>query len=145
MTRPSLPSISACRYRTIVADPPWDVRRLSSPGNAAFGDKVGGIKSIALSYQTMPVDEIAALPIGVMAADDAHLYIWTINTFIEDTYLIARAWGFTPKTGGSGLAGGTRPSPTPSRTSLSKSRPVRISNSSPVVTGSAGTRGAMNP
>jgi N6-adenosine-specific RNA methylase IME4 len=86
------------RYRTIVADPPWDVRRLSSPGAKAFGTQAGTIKSVRLEYPTMPVDEIAALPIKAMAAADAHLYIWTINAFIEDTYLIARAWGFTPKT-----------------------------------------------
>jgi N6-adenosine-specific RNA methylase IME4 len=86
------------RYRTIVADPPWDLKRLSSPGAKGFGTQEGTIKSVRLPYPTMQVDEIAALPVNAMAADDAHLYIWTVNAFIEETYDIARAWGFTPKT-----------------------------------------------
>jgi N6-adenosine-specific RNA methylase IME4 len=86
------------RYRTIVADPPWDVRRLSSPGAKGFGTQAGTIKSVALPYPTMTVSEIAALPVRALADDDAHLYVWTINALIEDTYRIARAWGFEPKT-----------------------------------------------
>ncbi len=31
-------------------------------------------------------------------ARDAHLYLWTINAYIEDAYWIARAWGFEPST-----------------------------------------------
>jgi N6-adenosine-specific RNA methylase IME4 len=32
------------------------------------------------------------------ADDDAHLYLWTINRYIEDAYTVARAWGFKPST-----------------------------------------------
>lgn len=49
-----------------------------------------------LQYPTMTVEEICALKIP--AADDSHLYIWTINRYIEDTYRVARAWGFQPST-----------------------------------------------
>jgi N6-adenosine-specific RNA methylase IME4 len=86
------------RYRTIVADPPWAVQRLSSPGAKAFGAHTETIKSVRLEYPTMSVAEIAALPVRALAADDAHLYVWTINTFLEATYAIARAWGFEPRT-----------------------------------------------
>jgi N6-adenosine-specific RNA methylase IME4 len=44
----------------------------------------------------MSVDEIAALPIRELAEKRAHLYLWTINKYIEDTYEIARLWGFRP-------------------------------------------------
>ncbi len=78
------------KYRTIVADPPWDVkagpRSLHDPGE----------RSRSLSYPTMTVDEIASL--SVPAANDAHLYLWTINSYVEASYDIARAWGFTPST-----------------------------------------------
>ena len=46
----------------------------------------------------MTVDEIAAMPVSGVAAKDAHLYVWTINAYLEQTYAIARAWGFAPST-----------------------------------------------
>ncbi len=83
-------------FRCVVSDPPWQVNRLESPGNVAFGTQGRVLKSVELEYPTMSVAEIAALQ--VPAADDAHLYIWTINSYIEATYDIARAWGFEPST-----------------------------------------------
>ena len=83
-------------FRCIVADPPWQVNRLESPGNIPFGSNGNVLKSIPLEYPTMSVEEIAALK--VPADKDAHLYIWTINSYIEATYDIARAWGFEPST-----------------------------------------------
>jgi N6-adenosine-specific RNA methylase IME4 len=46
----------------------------------------------------MSVEEIAALPVRELAAKRAHLYIWTINAYVEETYEIARLWGFKPST-----------------------------------------------
>ena len=34
------------------------------------------------------------LPVKGMADKNAHLYLWTINRYIEDAYRVARAWGF---------------------------------------------------
>jgi N6-adenosine-specific RNA methylase IME4 len=87
---------SGYAFSCVVADPPWKVNRLESPGNVAFGTQGRVLKSVLLEYPTMSVEEIAALK--VPAAKDAHLYIWTINSYIEDTYAIARAWGFEPST-----------------------------------------------
>lgn len=87
---------SGYAFSCVVADPPWKVNRLESPGSKAFGTQDGTLRSIPLEYPTMTVEEIAALK--VPAAKDAHLYIWTINSYIEDTYAIARAWGFEPST-----------------------------------------------
>jgi N6-adenosine-specific RNA methylase IME4 len=44
----------------------------------------------------MSVAAIAALPVGDMAEDDAHLYLWTTNAYLEAAYGVARAWGFKP-------------------------------------------------
>jgi N6-adenosine-specific RNA methylase IME4 len=87
------------KYNCIVADPPWDLqmggKRTFSPACGTEGwNKVETIKEI--EYPTMTLEEIAAL--RVPAADDAHLYIWTINRYIEATYQIARSWGFEPST-----------------------------------------------
>lgn len=85
-------------YRTVVADPPWNVKRLASPGAKAFGTQDGPLRSVELPYRTMSLQAIKDLPVGDMAARDAHLYVWTINKYVEATYDIARAWGFVPKT-----------------------------------------------
>ncbi len=42
----------------------------------------------------MSVSEIAAMK--VPADNDAHLYLWTINKYVEDAYAVARNWGFKP-------------------------------------------------
>lgn len=84
-------------FSCIVADPPWEVKRIEP--TARWGreaeTKVG---SVALEYPTMSKYEIAAMPVRRLAARDAHLYLWTINAYVEDAYWIARAWGFTPST-----------------------------------------------
>lgn len=78
------------KYRTIVADPPWDV----AAGPRSLHD--AGERTRPLGYPTMTVAEIAELVFPVAA--DAHLYLWTINRYVEDAYGVARAWGFQPST-----------------------------------------------
>lgn len=78
------------KYRTIVADPPWEVR--AGPDWASSGC------SRPLTYPTMSVSEIAGLPVRDLAARGAHLYLWTINAYIVEAYEIAWAWGFRPST-----------------------------------------------
>ncbi len=84
------------RYRTIVADPPWPYTGEGAPGAAS--PKINGelSKSAALPYGTMTIAALCAMQ--PPAEDDAHLYLWTTNAFMDAGYLIARAWGFEPKT-----------------------------------------------
>lgn len=79
-------------FRTVVADPPWEIKA----GPRSLHD--AHEKSRELKYPTLNKYEIAALPVRRMAAKDAHLYLWTINAYVEDAYWIARAWGFEPRT-----------------------------------------------
>lgn len=88
------------RYRTIVADPPWEfpdygARTLSTEGYWAERH-IGHAKPIP--YRRMALDEIKALPVADLAERDAHLYLWTVNRHVEAAYNVARAWGFTPST-----------------------------------------------
>lgn len=82
-------------YRTIVADPPWDITR---PSNYSWRKGNASGKRMELPYATMTTPEISALPVHEMSASDAHLYIWTVNARIEDAYTVARMWGFKPLT-----------------------------------------------
>jgi N6-adenosine-specific RNA methylase IME4 len=78
------------KYRTIVADPPWEVG--AGPGWNPNG------QSRALPYPIMTVEAIASIPIQKVIEAEAHLYLWTINAYIEAAYTIARRWGFKPST-----------------------------------------------
>ena len=86
-------------YRTIVADPPWqkpDTGPHTYTPNG-FWDKAGaGMagKACVTPYRQMTLAEIEALPVGDLAEQDAHLYVWTFGPYVEATYRIVRAWGF---------------------------------------------------
>jgi N6-adenosine-specific RNA methylase IME4 len=78
-------SSRAMKFGCIYADPPWQYSNQGTRG--ATGDHYAG----------MSVDEIAALPIRELAADNAHLHFWTTNAFLFDSHRIMEAWGFTYK------------------------------------------------
>lgn len=90
-------------YRTVVADPPWLYYDVEGPRISAerrpqsWAGPTGGAGSAA-RYGSMALDDIAAMPVRQVAAREAHLYLWTTNSFICEAHDIARAWGFTPKT-----------------------------------------------
>lgn len=84
------------RYRTIVADPPWDVKAGPLTGRAGFADAKGA--SRPLPYPSMSIAELHGLSVGRLAEDDAHLYLWTINRYVPAAYGLAEAWGFKPST-----------------------------------------------
>lgn len=78
------------KYKTIVADPPWAYKNRMR-GNMTKGE----MRSVDFNeYPTMSVDDIAALPVRELAEDDAHLYLWTTQTFLRDSYRVLDAWGF---------------------------------------------------
>ncbi|MEJ7786662.1 MAG: MT-A70 family methyltransferase [Solirubrobacteraceae bacterium] len=89
--RPETKPLPEGRYSLIVADPPW---RLDT-GPDAFGT-TGERGHDDLAYEQMSVADIEALPVADRAADDAHLYLWTTNRYVEAAYSVARAWGFKP-------------------------------------------------
>jgi len=90
------------KYRTIVADPPWDHSdgtglSLAGGGGLVCGERWSGkTRTTSTPYPCMTLDEIAALPVSALSDRDAHLYLWTTNRFLRDSYGIAEAWGFTP-------------------------------------------------
>lgn len=81
-------------YRTIIADPPWDVMAGPLNGREGFGDATGASRPLA--YPSMTVEQIKALQ--VPSADDAHLYLWTTNGYLQHAFDVARAWGFAYST-----------------------------------------------
>jgi N6-adenosine-specific RNA methylase IME4 len=47
-----------------------------------------------LPYPTMTMEELLRLPVCQLADDDCHLWLWTTNQFLEDGFILMRAWGF---------------------------------------------------
>lgn len=89
------------KYHTIVADPPWQT--MAGPLRRGVGwkwkfDGEADETSQPLDYASMTVEQIAALPVADLAAEDASLYLWTTNGYVEQAYGVARAWGFKPST-----------------------------------------------
>ena len=72
------------RYATVVIDPPW-----SMPPT--------GVAQMNIHYKTMSLEEIAALPIADVLAEDAWLFCWTINRFVAESIEIVRGWGLEYK------------------------------------------------
>lgn len=92
------------KYRTIVADPPWDYAGKTLPWRSTSKP----------TYKLMPLDKIRALPVADLASGDAHLYLWAVLPMMREAYGVVEAWGFTPETmltwckPGPGLGGGWR-------------------------------------
>lgn len=81
------------KFRCIVADPPWPMVR--SQGTLYPGaTDTPPLKTVALDYPVMTVSEIASLPVRELAEDDSHLYLWTTQSFLRQTYDVLDAWGF---------------------------------------------------
>ena len=64
----------------------------------AGGAYKAGERGAAAQYDCMTLDQIAALPVADWAEDNAHLYLWVTNAFIEAGFNLMREWGFTYKT-----------------------------------------------
>jgi N6-adenosine-specific RNA methylase IME4 len=73
---------SGHKFQTIYVDPPWKYRNRASRGAAEK------------HYNTMTVEEIAALPVGRLAGEKGHLWLWTTNAFLFKCPRLFEAWGF---------------------------------------------------
>ena len=73
---------SGRKFGTIYADPPW------------LYDNQGTRASTGNHYDGLTVEQLCALPVGDLVADDAHLHLWTTNGFLFDCPRIFDAWGF---------------------------------------------------
>ncbi len=82
------------KYRTIVADPPWDHSDGFVTCSHTPGKWIGPARGYSLPYAAMSLEAIAELPVSDLAGRDARLFLWTTNRFIEDAFDIIRAWRF---------------------------------------------------
>ena len=75
------------KYQIIYADPPWTYR-----------DKChSGQRGVEYKYPTMTLEDIKALPVQDIAADNCLLALWWVNPQPEAAIAVCQAWGFTLK------------------------------------------------
>lgn len=55
-------------------------------------------RAAAMHYDVMTLDQIKALPVGDLFADDAVLFMWVIQAMLPEALELINAYGFTYKT-----------------------------------------------
>lgn len=77
-------------FAAIVADPPWHFRARTA---LQVGNWVSR-RDAEKHYPVMGLDDIKALPVRELAADDAHLFLWTTGPCLRQSFEVIEAWGF---------------------------------------------------
>ena len=75
---------TARRYKTLLADPPWDINQSGNYGASNH-------------YDLMTLDQIKAMPIQDLAEENSHCWLWVTNGTLRYGYDVLEAWGFTPR------------------------------------------------
>jgi N6-adenosine-specific RNA methylase IME4 len=83
LTRPS--PIKMKRYNIIYADPAWHYEWNKS-------------NKRAITYSTMSVEDICALPVSDLAEKDCALFMWATFPKMREAFEVIEAWGFEYKT-----------------------------------------------
>jgi N6-adenosine-specific RNA methylase IME4 len=74
------PRRTPATFRTILADPPWELHQQRGAGKY---------------YDLMSLERIKAMPVNSLADENAHLWLWVTNATLREGYDVAEAWGFT--------------------------------------------------
>lgn len=74
-------------FACILADPPWAFR--------TYGGADAVPTLAADPYSTMTLDEMKALPVADITANDCLLIMWVVSSHVPQAFELAEAWGFT--------------------------------------------------
>ncbi len=83
-------SLKDRKFGTVLADPPW-----------RFANRTGKVAPEhrrLLRYRTLSFEEIQALPVANLMADQSHCYLWVPNALLPYGLATLKAWGFEYKT-----------------------------------------------
>lgn len=78
-------------FRTILADPPWKFLNFSAAGED---------KNPTAHYDCMTMDEMRAMPVERLAAQNSALFMWATFPMLREGLDLMDAWGFDYRTGG---------------------------------------------
>jgi N6-adenosine-specific RNA methylase IME4 len=77
------------KFAVIYPDPSWPFETYSEKGKQRSAER---------HYDTMSLDQIKALPVQALAADDCALLLWVTWPGLHDAVDVIRAWGFEYRT-----------------------------------------------
>lgn len=80
------------KYNIIYADPPWTFKTYSDKGKEQ--------KSAECHYKCMTIEDIYALPVDKLAAENCVLFLWVTFPLLQEGLETIRRWGFEYKTCG---------------------------------------------
>lgn len=86
ITSAGLSDLPSHQYGAILADPPWHFR--------GYADGFVSDRDPRRHYAIMSHADICALPVGAVAAPDAHLFLWVTGPMLERAFAVIGAWGF---------------------------------------------------
>lgn len=87
-------------FKAILADPPWAFQAWYSGGWRTRPDGTRYYSSASprsARYDTMHVDDICAMPVADLAADDCVLFLWGCWPMLKEAIAVVDAWGFKHK------------------------------------------------
>ena len=82
--------LSNRKFGTVLADPPWRFAHRTA--------KISPEHRRLSRYETLSLEDIAALPIKNYVEDTSHCYLWVPNALLPQGLDVMRAWGFEYKT-----------------------------------------------
>lgn len=81
--------VASNKYNIIYADPPWYYRTWSDKGRGRCADS---------HYPVMKLDDIKALPVSEISAQDCALCLWATYPLLPEALGVLESWGFAFKT-----------------------------------------------
>jgi N6-adenosine-specific RNA methylase IME4 len=86
-------------YQAILADPPWRFKTYDNREVVTSTVRRGGDRQQAAQhYRSMPTEEIRALPVRELAAEDCCLFLWISWPMLLHALSVIEPWGFAYKT-----------------------------------------------
>ena len=80
------------KYNIIYADPPWQFKTYSKRGSLK--------KSADCHYSCMDLEDIKALQVSDIAAEDCILFLWVTFPLLREGLEVMRAWGIEKQIAG---------------------------------------------
>jgi N6-adenosine-specific RNA methylase IME4 len=77
------------KYSIIYSDPPWAFNSVNTGGKMNSG--------AAAKYPTMTLEQMKALDVPALCADDCVLVMWYVSSQPQEALDLVKAWGFTLK------------------------------------------------
>ncbi len=78
------------QYGVIYADPPWKYVGVGVNTSPNYG-------AAAIQYESMSIEQLCALPVRALAAEDCVLFLWVTSPILDQVWPVIKAWGFEYK------------------------------------------------